>query len=257
MPARLIALLVGFVTLSWATSTWAEFDTYSARYSIFRNGKITGMLDIELKREGDRWEISSQGRGTHGLARILRASDREHVQGRLVDGRYLPERHNRHTRVAGIDNRWDATFDWERGNVTVVHDGDETYVLPLDGGALDPLTMKLEMRKQLIEGSDDLHFLMVEEDEIDAQTFRVLDTEWLETSLGCLKTIPIEKVRNNKRRYTRAWHASELGNIEVRLEHGKTGGDHMEMRITKLTMDDVDVRPRPGCAAMQAASPGE
>ncbi|MBT8040111.1 MAG: DUF3108 domain-containing protein [Xanthomonadales bacterium] len=257
MPARLIALLVGFVALSWATWTWADFDTYSARYSIFRNGKITGMLDIELRREGDRWEISSQGRGTHGLARILRASDRENVEGRLVDGRYLPEKHNRHTRVAGIDNRWDATFDWKSGNVTVVHDGDETYVLPLDGGALDPLTMKLEMRRQLVEGSDDLHFLMVEEDEIDAQTFRVLDTEWLETSLGCLKTIPIEKVRNNKRRYTRAWHASELGNIEVRLEHGKTGGDHMEMRITKLTMDDVEVQPRPGCAAMQAASPGD
>lgn len=257
MPTSPITLLTAFLAFSWATWSWADFDTYSARYSIFRNGKITGKLDIEMVRDGDRWQITSEGRGTHGLARILRASDRENVEGRMVDGRHVPEKHNRHTRVAGIDDTWDATFDWESGKVTVVHDGDETYVLPLEGGALDPLTMKLEMRKQLAEGADDLHFLMVEEDEIDKQRFRVLETEWLETSLGCLKTIPIEKVRDNNRRYTRAWHAPELGNIEVRVEHGKTDGDHMEMRITKLTQDGEEIQPRPGCAAMQAASPAE
>lgn len=253
MPARFSALLAGLLALCWSSASWAEAGTYSARYSIFRNGKITGKLEVELQREGDRWSISSNGQGTHGLARILRASDKEHVEGRIVDGSYVPDKHNRHTRVAGIDNRWDASFDWGSGKVTVVHDGDETYVLPLDGGALDPLTMKLEMRKKLAAGADELNFLMVEEDEIDAQKFRVLETEWLETSLGCIETIPIEKVRNNNRRYTRAWHAPQLDNIEVRVEHGKTGGDHMEMRITELTLNGEEIQPRAGCAARQSA----
>ena len=255
MRPKSCALLCACLALSWVSVTWAQAENYNARYSIFRNGKITGMLEVELQREGDRWEISSHGRGTHGLARILRASDQERVEGRIVDDRYVPDKHNRHSRVAGIDNRWDATFDWDRGQVTVVHDGDETYVLPLDGGALDPLTMKLEMRKKISGGADELNFLMVEEDEIDPQKFRALETEWVETSLGCLKTIPIEKVRNNNRRYTRAWHAPELDNIEVRVEHGKTGGDHMEMRITHLTLNGEDIQPRPGCAAMQSAGP--
>ena len=125
--------------------------------------------------------------------------------------------------------------------------------LTLGGEALDPLSLKLEMRRRLTEPDPDLHFLMVEEDEIDEQQFRVLDNEWLETSLGCIETLPIEKVRTNSKRYTRAWHAPLFGNIEVRIEHGKTGGDHLEMRITELTFDDIEIQPRPGCSAMQSA----
>ena len=63
----------------------------------------------------------------------------------------------------------------------------------------------------------------------------------------------IEKIRENNRRYTRAWHAPTLGNIEVRVEHGKTGGDHLEMRITGLTLNGASVEARPGCAARRNA----
>jgi hypothetical protein len=136
----------------------------------------------------------------------------------------------------------------------VVHDGEQTYVLPFEGEAFDPLSLKLEMRRRLEFDDPDLSFMMVEEDEIEQQDFRILETEWLETSLGCLETTPIEKIRNNNRRYTRAWHAPALGNIEVRVEHGKTGGDHLEMRITGLTLNGATVEARPGCAARQSAS---
>jgi hypothetical protein len=93
----------------------------------------------------------------------------------------------------------------------------------------------------------------VEEDEIDEQNFRILPPEWMETSLGCLRTAVVEKIRHNSKRYTRAWHAPELDFLEVRMEHGKTGGNHIELRITELTIDGVDIEPRPGCAARQAA----
>jgi hypothetical protein len=118
--------------------------------------------------------------------------------------------------------------------------------------SLDPLTLKLEMRQRLRQGDLPLHFQMVEEDEIDEQNFRLLPREWMETSLGCLLTVPVEKIRHNSKRYTRAWHAPDLEFIEVRIEHGKTGGNHLELRITELSFDGVDVAPSPGCAAMQS-----
>ena len=205
------------------------------------------MLEVELTRDGDNWAIRSEGRGTHGLARILRASDREQVSGRLEPGgRLLPARHERHTRVASIDNIWETTFDWDADTVTVVHDGSDTW-------ALDPLTMKLLMRQRLFEPEPDLTFLMVEEDEIEEQKFRLLETERLETSLGCLDTVPIEKIRRKQTRYTRAWHAPAHGNVEVRVEHGKVGGDHLEMRITELIIGGEPVAVRPGCSATQSA----
>ena len=92
---------------------------------------------------------------------------------------------------------------------------------------------------------------MVEEDEIDEQNFRLLPAEWMETSLGCLRTTPVEKIRRNSKRYTRAWHAPDLDFIEVRVEHGKTGGNHLEMRITALSFGQEPVAPRLGCSALQ------
>ena len=250
----LAAWLAGLSLAVWSAPLWAELSPYEARYSIFRNGKIIGKLDVTLEQNGERWELRSDGGGTHGLARILAAKDLERVVGEWDGVRFRPSFHRRHTRVAAIDDVWETTFDWEAGQVTVVHDGKHTYVLPFEGEAFDPLSMKLEMRRRLELEDPDLSFMMVEEDEIEQQNFRILETEWLETSLGCLETTPIEKIRKNNRRYTRAWHAPALRNIEVRVEHGKTGGDHLEMRITELKLRGETVEARPGCAARQSAS---
>lgn len=249
-----IVLLTILAALAWAVPALAAIQPYSARYSIYRNGSLTGKVEVIMVQEGELWIIKSKGSGTHGLARILRASDTEQVIGRLREGRFWPDQYSRHTRVAGIDDEWLASFDWESRRVIVVHDGDETFDLEMTEDALDPLSLKMEMRQRLGEPHPDLGFQMVEEDEIDEQNFRVLPTEWLETSLGCLETTPVEKIRHNSKRYTRAWHAPELDNIEVRMEHGKTGGNHLEMRITELVLDGRSVSPRPGCSARQTGA---
>lgn len=263
MVAALAAVLLATTLLAAAGPLQAREETdyrlapYSARYAIYRNGKLTGKMEVSLERHGERWIIRSEGSGTHGLARILAARDNEDVSGRLIDGRFWPDRYHRNTRVAGMDDRWTVDFDWERREVSIAHDRHDPLVLemgsPGSGDALDPLSLKLELRYRLAGPEPQLQFQMVEEDKIDAQNFRLLPDEWMETSLGCLQTTPVEKIRQSSKRYTRAWHAPELDFVEVRLEHGKTGGHHLEMRITELNLDGVDVSPSPGCAALQAA----
>jgi hypothetical protein len=251
-------LLAAVCLLAWPLAGAAELTPYSAVYSISRNGKLIGKAEVRLYREGENWIISSEVSGTHGLARLLRVRDREKVTGReFEEGRLQPLEYERHSRVAGIDDRWFATFDWPAGEVSVVHDRDDPIVMQLTGGPLDPLSLKLEMRRRLGEPDPRLEFLMVEEDEIDEQNFRILPPEWLETSLGCLDTVPVEKIRFNSKRYTRAWHAADMDHIEVRMEHGKTDGDHVEMRITELTVNGQRIDPRAGCSARQAAAPAE
>jgi len=254
--ARHIVFLVFLLTACWLTPASASIlPPYEANYSVYRNGKLIGMLEITLEIEDGRWRVSSQARGTHGLARILRANDREQVTGLLEGDSFLPETHTRHTRVAGIDDHWETDFDWEADIATVVHDDKETFILPLQGAALDPMTLKLEMRRRLMDNDPDLEFLMVDEDEVDEEHFRLLKSERIETSLGCFETLPIEKIRNNKRRYTRAWHAPELGNLEVRVEHGKVDGDHMELRINELRVNGESVEPGPACDALRRDDP--
>jgi hypothetical protein len=262
LVAALLAALLGLPGSAAAALDGLRLLPYQARYAIYRNGKLTGKVDVSLERHGERWIIRSEGSGTHGLARILAARDDEDVTGHLREGRFRPDRYQRHTRVAGIDDRWAVEFDWAQRAVSITHDRGDPLVLDMPAtDALDPLSLKLEMRRRLSrpnpqsgpQSDPQLHFQMVEEDKIDEQNFRILDPERMETSLGCLRTVVVEKIRENSKRYTRAWHAPELDFIEVRMEHGKTDGNHLEMRITELTVDGVAVQPSPGCAARQAA----
>lgn len=251
--------------LLWAAPTLAgdmpvaghEIRPYEARYAVYRNGRLSGRLDVRLRRQGERWVLTSEGAGTHGLARILAARDHEEVAGRLQDGRFRPERYTRHTRMATLDDHWTFEFDWQGRQVSIVHDSKDALRLDMIDEPLDPLTLKLEMRQRLQQPQPRLQFHMVGEDEIDEQDFRLLPPEWMETSLGCLLTTPVERIRQNSSRYTRAWHAPDLDNIEVRIEHGKVGGNHFELRITELGFDGVEFKPRTGCASLQsgAASP--
>ena len=253
MRARL--WLAALLALPW--TAFAQLDAtpavapYEARYSIYRDGKLTGKMEVELTYRGDRWTIQSAGSGTYGLARILGARDNEEASGRLADGRFRPDRYRRHTLVAGLDDDWAFGFDWNERKVSVTHNRQDALVLDMVGESLDPLSLKLQMRQRLATGNPDLQFHMVEEDKVDVQRFRLLPEERMETSLGCLRTLPVEKIRHNSTRYTRAWHAPELGFIEVRMAHGKTDGNHLEMRITELILDGVQVAPWPGCSALQ------
>jgi hypothetical protein len=224
---------------------------YNARYSLYKNGKLMGKTEIMQYRQGDKWVIKSESRGTHGLARLLRFRDDEHVTGVMREGRFVPEQYRHLMRVAGMDNEWVGTFNWPEKTVTVVKDGGEPLVMELTDETLDALSLKLEMRRRLADEEPMLEFDMVEEDEVERQVFRRLPDEWMETSLGCLETWPLEKVRRSQTRYTRAWHAPEFQNIEVRVEHGKVDGDHYEMRINELFLDGKAVDPLPGCVALQ------
>lgn len=246
------------VLLAGAANLAADWQPFHARYAVYRNGKLSGKADITLEQRGERWVLHTSGNGTHGLARFLHVTDTEQVEGFYLDGRFRPEQYTHHTRVAGIDRGWTALFDWPSNTVNIftgkMKKNEDALSLNLGPGALDPLSLKLELQRRLRDQEADMLFHMVDDDEIKEQTYRVLQAEKLETSLGCLNTMPVERIRTNSTRYTRAWHAPDLDFITVRMEHGKTDGDHMEMRITELVQGGREVTPSPGCAANQRTS---
>jgi len=251
----MIAAAIGFVLvlLLLPADLWASgLQEYSARYSLYRNGKLAGKANIQLRNEGDKWIMSTEGSGTHGLARLLRARDREYVEGYLDDGRFLPLRFEHEVSVAGIGSHWTARFDWASDTVTVDVDR-KSIELGLQGEALDGMSLKLEIQRRLRYNEENLELLLVDEDEIKQQNFRRLPAEMLETSLGCLETIPVERIRSpDSTRYTRAWHAPALDYLTVRLEHGKTDGDQLEMRIAELQLADQPYTGGLGCSARQS-----
>lgn len=227
-------------------------EPYSARYAVYRNGKLQARAEFLLQRQGETWVLKSESIGTHGMARVLKFRDYEFTEGHFDGQRFKPLNYVHELKWLGPDQNSSAEFDWENNSVTVTDDG-ETRALELVEGAVDPMSLQLELRRQLSNPEPRLEFMLVEEDEIERQVFRALPPERLETSLGCLQTQPVEKVRKGSTRFTRSWHAAELSHIPVRMEHGKTDGDQMELRITELVIGGQAVEPKPGCAALQSA----
>jgi len=249
-PQLLLAVLLASI-IPDRQAVAADFiaEPYSARYSVYRNGKLQALTEFLLEKQGESWVIKSESKGTHGMARFLKFRDYEFVEGQFEGENFRPLRYVHELKWIGPDQNTSAQFDWENDIVFVNHDGDE-ITLDLVPGAVDPMSLQLELRRRLDQGAGQvMEFLLVEEDEIELQKFRALAPEKLETSLGCLATIPVEKIRRSSTRFTRSWHASKLAYIPVRMEHGKTDGDHMELRITELVIDGVVVEPQPGCAA--------
>jgi hypothetical protein len=244
---------LALVSIFWVSGLAADWQPHQARYAVYRNGKPAGEANVSFEVQGNRLVIRSEGSGTHGLGRFLGVSEFESVEGYLDQGRFLPEKFLHRSRVAGMNDVWTARYDWPRNTVTVTK-AKKYRSMDLGEGALDDLSLKLEIARRLRDKVPDLALFKVDEEEIKPHLYRLLGTELLETSLGCLQTMAVERVRTDgSGRFSRTWYAPDLDFVVVRMERGKTGGPRLELRITELVLAQNEVKPKAGCAAVQAS----
>lgn len=219
-----------------------------AHYEFLRNGTPLGVAGNVHQVTQTGWRVENSSEGTQGTARLLGFTERSSSEGDWRQGLPRPARFHQAVRVATRDREWSAVFDWASGKVESRYKDGESQ-LDLPAGTLDPLSAGLRIRLGLAQGEDHWRFPMVDEDEIDSAEFRAFPPERLDTELGCLVTRRVEKVRSaDSKRYTRTWYASDHGWAPVRIEHGKTGGNHLETRILTLSVNGLPVASGPPCA---------
>jgi hypothetical protein len=135
--------------VSPAQASGDVMQPYSARYAVYRNGKLTARAEVQLLKQGENWLIKSESVGTHGMARFLKFRDYEYVEGYFKNQRFLPVRYVHELKWMGPNQDSAADFDWEAKRVTVTTDG-ETATLELAEGALDPMSLlSLSGRRQI------------------------------------------------------------------------------------------------------------
>jgi len=242
-------------TLTWSllsalngVSTYAGTETpFVADYEVFIDGKPRMETRISFLLQGDGWTMTSESRGTRGLARILGASSRETSSGVLLGQHYQPHAYSHHSTIAGRDDRWSAQFDWENQWISTSHE-DGTSRLPLSGPVTDPLALTMVIRENLLQGLQQFGLDVVDADEIDHHQYRTGASEEFSTPLGCLRTVPVERIRENSKRYSTGWYAETLHFIPVRIVHGKRGGKEFEMKIRHLELNGEAISGASDCA---------
>lgn len=125
-------------------------------------------------------------------------------------------------------------FDHERHRITGVAEN-HAVDLPLVVGTQDALTLGLQVRWLLQQGSTPRRLVMVEKDKAKEYDYALAGRERLSTALGPLDTVIWSSHRPGSDRVTRTWYAPSLGHLAVKVE--QKDGDQVLMQLTLLAWE--------------------
>ena len=135
-------------------------------------------------------------------------------------------------------------FDWGNKVARSIED-DENWQIPIEVGVLDKLAYQLQIRELIKQtAGTEFSFRVVDRDEIDAHSYRIVGEEVFETELGRLNTVRVEKVREESdTRSTVIWLASDWDYLLVGLKQVNGSGRAVELILLSATVNGAVVTP--------------
>lgn len=134
------------------------------------------------------------------------------------------------------DRERNIKFDWTEGVAEGSYEGKD-FRLELRDDSLDPLGYQLQLHQDLRAGITDVTYQVVDKGRYDVDRFAVIGEEQLETKLGEVTTIKVEKVRDaDSKRETLMWFAPGWDHLMVRLTQREPDGTAYEIHIEDSTL---------------------
>ena len=206
-------LLSSLAALASSTIDFSQCPTvltpYEASYtSSYNNLSLNGQRSLARQEPGG-WRLS------HAVKKL----------GAHISERSIFEGHNNQLRIRqydmdqsifGISRKDRAHFDWE--NKVIRTSGRREAEFPLDGSYLDPLSQQIALRCDMARGLQRASYSVVRRGKVKPHRYRRVGAARLETALGPLDTVVVERVRDSDERSTRIWLAPSLNYLLVRLQ---------------------------------------
>lgn len=231
------AFLLGCaLLLPMAASASPPPKPFSADYVVFQNGERLGTGSISLRALPDgRWELTTRSQATEGLFAMAGAARTETSVLGWSGG--VPE---------AIEYRMQQKAGWSSRNQLLKVDArartaastykDQTTALPYSPGLIDKHGVTAAIMSDLAAGKrGELAYTVAERRVVEAQRFRTAANVKLQTALGQLRAVRVERVRESSEgRVTRIWFARERGWLPLRIEQVEADGETLDMRITAI-----------------------
>lgn len=219
---------------------------YSAVYQVRRNDKDVGKVTIGLTHQDDVWSLHGFTHDMRGLAKVLKIKGSQTSTGKWVDGKFQPDDFRIDFSLIGYKTGWNADFDWSSGIVKTTTKDGETQ-LSLTNGATDPFSLSLNIRSLLTEHETQMALNVIDEDVIDSEVYAAETDESFDSALGCLQTMLVRRIRENKKRSSLVWYASDYDFVPVKMHHSKKKGNKLELQISSLIFNGQEVAPVTSC----------
>ena len=219
---------------------------YTATYRVLRNDNHMAEVTVKLSHQDGGSTLHGFIHDTRGLADFLNVKGFQTVTGKWQDGVFFPDHYHFKFSVIGFKSVWKANFDWSAGTVTATRKKRDT-LLPLTDGANDPFSLSLNIGSHLAKNQDVMSVNVVEEDKIEQQRYQVDNQELLNTSLGCIDTTRVKRIRDNTKRTSLFWYANDHDFVPVQIRHSKKKGNDFTLEIISLNVAGQEIRPTGAC----------
>lgn len=234
LRTTLTLLLLAFTGLLQAQSLQPFQASYTADW---KQLPFTGTAERSLQQLADgSWELGFK-------ASMLVAGVSESSIFLQQDNQLLPVRYRYDRSGLGKPKKSRQAFDWDSLQVSG-RDKDGDYQLPLHVGMLDKSSYQLALQRDVARGENSLSYIVLDGDEPDTYDFRLLGDEVIETPLGALNTVKVERVRDpgqNKRKTT-LWFAVDWDYLLVQLNQVERDGKEYTIMLQDGQVNGKPVR---------------
>jgi hypothetical protein len=153
-----------------------------------------------------------------------------------------PIQHSYTRRVFGRDRSEVHNFDWQSGNVEYKKDGSINSELKLETGFLDMITHRLQLRRDLNTGKQVFTYPVFSRGKLKQYNYRVVSEQILETAIGPLNTVKVERVIDDVSKTVTVWLATDWDYLIVKLEQSK-GKDGHYLELQTAVINNKKITP--------------
>ena len=219
-----IFLSLLLATLSFPLFSAPLLSAYSASYRVEANGWKVGELTQTLSGTAETGFLFKSHMYTTGWASWFKPDELRETSRFAIDEEVLvPESYEYRYSGRNDDVVEKLDFDWQRKQVASLRDGKVTEVVVKKGvleKQLYQIYLRMLLRKQAMEG--ELTLDVVDRGSVDPYRFRLVGEEQLDTELGSLRTVRIERLFSPTK-VTSFWLAIERDYLLVQLEQHDDG----------------------------------
>lgn len=218
-------LLLGFSCLSSAQSLQPFNASYTADW---KQLPFTGTAERSLQQQADgSWDL--EFKASMLVAGVSESSRFVVKEGQLQPLRY---KYNRSGLGKPKKNRLDFNWDSHQANGS---DKDGNFQVELKAGVLDKSSYQLALQTDVAQGKNTLSYRVLDGDKLDIYDFRLLGEEIIESPLGRLNTVKVERVRDpgQNARKTTLWFAKDWGFLLVQLNQVERDGKEYTIMLER------------------------
>lgn len=219
LPLSLSAPLLNAVELKpFKAKYQAEIGSFSATAT--RELKVTDSGNYQLSQEANNF-----------FASVVETSQFSTNGNLLVSNRYEYLR-----KAFGSKRHALLEFDWDKKSVTNDVEG-KPWSYDISEGTLDKLNFQLRLRLDLQQGHyDQLSYPVADGGVLKTYQFKVLGKETLETELGTVNTVKVQRIYSKKKdKETWLWFSTDHDYLLVRYLQTKDNGK----KKTELVVTDI------------------